>query len=73
MRLNFLTVFFLSLVMLTPTAAQTTARGQILSYNESNASLILSITTSDLRYNQIPLSGGLLSITIAGNTREAYL
>ncbi len=73
MRLSILTLFVLSAVMLAGTAAQTTARGQILSYNESNASLILSLTTSDLRYNQIPLSGGILSITIAGNTREAYL
>jgi hypothetical protein len=54
-------------------AAQTTARGEILSYNETNSSMILTITTSDLRYNQIPLSGGIISVTIAGTTREAYL
>ncbi len=54
-------------------AAQTTARGEVLSYNATNNAMVLSLTTSDLRYNQIPLSGGLLSITIDGTTREAYL
>lgn len=62
-----------SIILTSSIAAQTTARGEILSYNQNNASLILSVTTSDLRYNQIPLTGGLISVTIAGTTREAYL
>ena len=54
-------------------AAQSTARGEIISYNVETFSAVLNVNESDMRYNQIPLAGGIVSLTIAGVTREAYL
>ncbi len=53
--------------------AQSTARGEITSYNPTTARAIIALNSSDLRYNRIPTEGGLLSLSINGNTQQAFL
>lgn len=62
------------LVGLPPQArAQSTARGDIISYNETSASAVLDLDESDLRFAQIETTGGILSVSVGAVTREAYL
>lgn len=53
--------------------AQTTATGNVVSYNETTASAILSVTAQDFRFNQMPEDGGIVSVTVGDVTREAFL
>lgn len=53
--------------------AQSTGRGDIVAYNDNDATVVLDFNESDLRYNQMELSGGILSLTINDVTLEAYL
>jgi hypothetical protein len=53
--------------------AQSTARGEIVSYNETSRSAVLDLDESDLRFAQIETTGGILSVSVAGVTKEAYL
>ncbi len=52
---------------------QSTARGEITSYNPTNATAILALNSSDLRYNRIPLEGGIVSIGVNDTTAQAFL
>ena len=68
-----ITLVFL-LVGLPPQAsAQSTARGDVISYNETSASAVLDLDESDLRFAQIETTGGILSVSAGDITREAYL
>jgi hypothetical protein len=53
--------------------AQSAAQGQVVSYNEQTRMAVLDLDESDLRFNQIETGGGLISLTIGGTTRQAYL
>lgn len=66
-----LIIFALSIFL--PLAAQSTARGEVISYNEANNTAILDLDASDLRFNGIPTEGGIVSLTVAAVTAEAYL
>ena len=54
-------------------SAQSTARGDIILYNESSVSAVLDLDESDLRFAQIETTGGILSVSIGATTHEAYL
>jgi len=53
--------------------AQSTAKGNVVSYNELTATLVLDLNESDLRFNQIDPAGGVVSLTLGEQTRQAYL
>ena len=59
--------------MAIPARAQSTARGDIVLYNEGSASVVLDLDESDLRFAQIETSGGILSVSVGAITQEAYL
>lgn len=64
--------FFLWPLSLPKVTAQSAAQGKILSYNQQDHTALLDLDESDLRFNQIDLNGGLVSLTIGRVTRQAY-
>lgn len=53
--------------------AQSTALGDISNYNVLDASILLDLDESDLRFNQIDPSGGIVSLSVGEITHLAYL
>jgi hypothetical protein len=55
-----------------PSRAQSTARGEVFTYNAAENTLIFDLDESDLRYNLFDLSGGIVSLSMNNITHEAY-